>query len=1348
LAASLAGYLPAMLLRRLAAGPIEAPEARRAPCAILLSDIQGFSRLVERLSARGRAGLEELTWRLNGYFADVVEVIDAHGGDVLYITGDAFYCVWPAGDGPSLADAVARAAQAGLAVQARVDQRPAGDGQRFATRIGVGAGELLTAYAGGLEGRWELIATGEALADVVAAEREAPAGTVRLSPSAWALVADRCDGRSLAGGGAELLRVRRAPPAAPPTPAPADLGPAVRPFLPPAVLDREQVADQAWLAEFRTVSVVLADLPPLRDTEGASLAQLHAGVRAVQEVGRRYEGTVRVDVDEKGILLLAVFGLPPRAHEDDALRGVQAGRALADGLRALGLAAGVGVATGRALCGVFGSERRRDYMLRGDVINLAARLMSAAKGDIACDAATVQGVRGRMAFEALAPIAVKGRERPVPVFRPQGRAEARTAATHAIVGREAERARLAGALAALQSGAGATVLIEADAGLGKSALAGELAARARAAGVQVLVAPSDAIERSTPYFAWRPVAAALLDLTPELDPAAARARVDQRMRGFPELEPLVPLLSAVLPVPIPDTALTAEMTGEVRADNTRRLLAELLRSAATSRPTLLVVEDAHWLDSSSWALLLDVLRGVRPILAVVTTRVSGAEPGVEHAALRQLAGPDRLRLEGLAPEETADLLRRRLGCEELPVTLARVVQDRSAGNPFFAEELLEALREAGVVRVADGRAVVGDLERVDLPGTVEGVILSRLDRLESGQQLCLKVASVIGRVFRARTLRETHPVAEERGRVPAHLAALTRLELTLPESPEPDLAYLFKHVVTRDVTYELMPLAQRQPLHRGVAEWYERHHAADLAPHYALLSYHWARAGDPGRTAGYLELAGEQALRDGAFQEALVFFGQALALAHGGRLPADPVRDAHWSRGLGVAHYFLGDLPASRRFLEQAVAALDRPIPSGRAVGGALLAAAGTQALHRLRPHRWLGRRREERRRLVAAADCYRILGQIYYLDGEPAEGLTYPTVRGLNVAEEAGPSPELARLLQNIAVVAGLLGRRRWADWYADQAVRMAEQEGQYAAGAYVWHIRAIGEAQVARWAAARAANDAALERIRKLGDYNLEAEAWVVRATITLCQGDYLAAPEAWSQARRLAERSGNAQIVCWSLLDEVETLLGRDDVAGADRVLETALAIPVSETDGSSILEKHRALALTRLRQGRAGEALAAADAVVEFITRHPPTGYHWADFCASAAEVHAELVAASAAGSEERRVLTRKATRSCRLLRRLGRQFHNVRPRARLIAGTLAWAGGRRSAARRQWAEAARLAERMEMPFERAKALVAQARVAPAGGRADIAEAVAIFERLGAWYEARRARAVSDGPTRPA
>jgi hypothetical protein len=152
--------------------------------------------------------------------------------------------------------------------------------------------------------------------------------------------------------------------------------------------------------------------------------------------------------------------------------------------------------------------------------------------------------------------------------------------------------------------------------------------------------------------------------------------------------------------------------------------------------------------------------------------------------------------------------------------------------------------------VSDGSCTVGDLRTIDVPTTVEGVIISRLDRLAPGEQLCLKVASVIGRLFRERMVRETHPVEDERPRSTAVSRRSPPAHLTMLETPEPDLAYLFKHVITRDVTYESMPIAQRQPLHRAVATWYERNHAKDLSPHYALLAYQLGARRRPGAHGG------------------------------------------------------------------------------------------------------------------------------------------------------------------------------------------------------------------------------------------------------------------------------------------------------------------------------------------------------------------------------------------------------------------------------------------------------------------------------------------------------------------
>ena len=183
---ALSSYLPKLLYRRLATlGRIAAPDAQCVSAAVLLSDIQGFTSLVASFTGAGRAGLEQLTWVLNRYFADLVEEVYAHGGDVLCIAGDAFLCYWPARTPEDLGESALRAAQAGIAIQSRLHGRDAGRGHRFATRIGLSAGELSIAFVGGVGDRWELIVDGPALHGAADAERVCPPGEVVLSPTTW-----------------------------------------------------------------------------------------------------------------------------------------------------------------------------------------------------------------------------------------------------------------------------------------------------------------------------------------------------------------------------------------------------------------------------------------------------------------------------------------------------------------------------------------------------------------------------------------------------------------------------------------------------------------------------------------------------------------------------------------------------------------------------------------------------------------------------------------------------------------------------------------------------------------------------------------------------------------------------------------------------------------------------------------------------------------------------------------------------------------------------------------------------------------------------------------------------------
>ncbi len=1335
---ALSSYVPRLLSHRLSAGPIRAPETHRTPATLLLTDIKDFTAFVEEFTDHGRAGLEELSRAVNAYFGQVVDLVYAHGGDVLSIAGDAFLCSWPAADPADLPEATLRAVQCGRAIQAEVGSLTV-KGRPFATRIGIGAGELITAFVGGVNGRWEMVTAGSALRQVLPAEKQAPAGEVVLSLRAWSLVEDRCRSEALAGGLFRLQAIEKPipPVETPPRPGLGGSDSLLEPFIAASVPEELLGPGIDWAAEVRPVTVMLTELPDPGDVDPESLERTHRAVRTLQEVVQRFEGAERLLVDDKGITVLAAFGLPPMAHENDAERAVHAAEVLRDALARHGMRRGVGLASGRAFCGVFGSSLRREYTLCGDCINLAARLLQAAHGDVLCDQATTQTVRHRIEFETLPPIVVKGREQTVPVFRPRGRGPLLARPESPMIGRLTERALLEDRLNALHTRReGGTVLIEGEAGIGKTRLIAELVALAGAHEVRVLTAAADIVERSTAYYAWRPVFAEVFGLQQRLgDADAARARVARRMADFPTLHRLTPLLSAVLAVQIPDNAFTAEMQGDTRADNTNHLLSTILSDIATREPVVLVIEDAHWLDSSSWALLLEVIRSVGPLLVVAALRPLADPIPSEVARVTERDATDILRLDGLSREDTVSLIAQRLGVRHVAAPLADFVYDRVAGHPFFCEELLQAMLEAGAIRATPDSCDVGDLTGLDLPATVEGAILARLDRLSPEQQLCLKVASVIGRVFQLRTVVETHPVESERRHVAEHLESLVGLDLTQVETPQPDLAYVFKHVITRDVTYDLMTHSQRQPLHRAVARWFELEHANDLSPHSALLAYHWAQAGDPSRTVTYLERAGRQALRTGAFREAVQFIERAIDLHENGEVTADRTRRALWEKALGEAHYFLGDLGTSRRHVERAVALLDRPIPAPRlAVTWALLRSVVEQLAHVAMPQRFLGRRAAEKAPLDEAVDCYKILGQIYYLDGESADRIVYMTLRGLNVGEAAGPSPALACVVVNTGTLLSLLGFTRWADHYTSRAIQMAEKEGQYAAAAYVWNIMALKEAQRGNWDAARAANERTMDVIHERADYNLEAEAWVVRATINICEGNFAAAAEAWPRERALAERNGNPQILCWSLLDETDTYLGRGDTDAAGLALEAALAIPTALADGSSTIDKHRALAMTRLRQGRHAEAVEAADVVVDMVRRQAPTGYHWVDFCASAVDVYLSVLETSSAFARDNRSgLEARARRGCKLLHGLSRNFWNVRPRVWILRGLLHWHHGRYRQAVNAWQKAERIAIKKAMPFERARALLELGRHGQGDARA-LSRARDIFQRLGASYYA--------------
>ncbi|MBI3326325.1 MAG: adenylate/guanylate cyclase domain-containing protein, partial [Nitrospinae bacterium] len=414
---TLSSYVPALIVRRLATdlSPISEPIAEHFPAAVLFTDITGFTALTERLAQRGPVGAEELSRVLNAYFGQLIDLVVAHGGDIVKFAGDALMTLWPATD-TDLATVTRWATQCGFAVQQALHNYDAMEGVQLALRVGVAAGEILAMHIGGVFGRWEYVVAGAPLIDVAMAEHHAEPGQVIVSPGAWQLVQDHCVGRALPTGDVQLEAIHTP---SPPRPLEKSLlsdnaETQLRAYIPGAIRARVAAGQTGWLAELRRITVLFINLPDLNYDTPLDHAQ--TVMRSLQESLYRYEGSInKLSVDDKGITLVAALGLPPLAHEDDASRGVQAAMAMQAKLGELGLHSATGIVSGQAFCGAIGSELRREYTMMGDVVNLSARLMQAAPNDILCDTTTYQAAQSDLMFDMLPPITVKGKAEPITI---------------------------------------------------------------------------------------------------------------------------------------------------------------------------------------------------------------------------------------------------------------------------------------------------------------------------------------------------------------------------------------------------------------------------------------------------------------------------------------------------------------------------------------------------------------------------------------------------------------------------------------------------------------------------------------------------------------------------------------------------------------------------------------------------------------------------------------------------------------------------------------------------------------------------------------------------------------------
>jgi ABC-type oligopeptide transport system substrate-binding subunit/class 3 adenylate cyclase len=653
--------------------------------------------------------------------------------------------------------------------------------------------------------------------------------------------------------------------------------------------------------ERRVVTALAADLigstslGELLDPEEVRLLIGDAVARMVHAV-EGFGGTVK---DLAGDGVLALFGAPT-AHEDDPERALRAALQIAEELRTYageversfgitGFGARVGVDTGTVVVGPVGAGGRVEYGAVGDAVNVASRLQGhAGPGSVLAGAETMRLVEGLFSVGEPRSLDLKGKAAPVvayEVVRAVG--TPRTDDDALLVGRTAEIAQATAAVELVTSGSGGIVLIGGEAGIGKSRLVAELRriAETTAAERPVLWLEGRCVSygESMPYWPFRELLRDWLGVSvddPELRSRLLLRRAVDRLAGERGGE-LYPYLGSVLGLTLePDAAARlVELSPEALQYRTFEVVEELLQLLAAERPVIVAVEDVHWIDPTS-LLLLERLLGLTEEAAVLLVVTQRPDPDHESADLRELAArsyPHRsheLALQALGGDAERELLHALVGVDALPAELERQVLDQAEGNPFFLEELVRGLADSGALVRSNGGYRFDHETSVEIPATVEQVIIARVDRLAAAHRSTLTAASVLGRQFGLPLLEGVAPDAGLR----ESLRELQRLDLLRESRRWPQPEYRFKHVLIQEAVYRTIVGDERRRLHREAAEWLERRRDDGGEESLGILAHHWLAAEDEPKAVDFLTRAGDKARQEYALSEAIEHYSELLEL--------------------------------------------------------------------------------------------------------------------------------------------------------------------------------------------------------------------------------------------------------------------------------------------------------------------------------------------------------------------------------------------------------------------------------------------------------------------------------------
>jgi predicted ATPase/class 3 adenylate cyclase len=656
--------------------------------------------------------------------------------------------------------------------------------------------------------------------------------------------------------------------------------------------DGERKTVTALFADIKGSTELAQDLDPEE-----ARAIIDPALTLMMDAVRRYDGYI---VQSTGDGIFALFGAPV-AHEDHPQLALYAAVRMQDEIRRYGdklLSRGgvpieirVGANTGEVVVrSIETSAAQPEYSPIGHTTNLAARMQAVARsGSIVVSEPTRRLVEGYFTLKTIGPTRVRGITEPVPVYEVTGVGPLRTRLQASVrrgltkfVGRETEIQQIERVLELVKAGHGQIIAVIGEPGVGKSRLFYEFKATSSSA-CMVLEAFSVSYGKASAYLPVIDLLHGYFEITPEDDARKRREKVGGKVLMLDRaLEDALPYLFSLLGISeTPD--LLAQMDGQVKKRRTLDAIKRVLLRESLNQPLIVIFEDLHWIDGETQALLNLLADGIANahILLMVSYRPE------YHHEWGNRSHYVQLRLDPLGSQNAAEMLSGLLGESPELGPIKRTIIERSEGNPFFIEELVQALLDEGVL-VRNGTVKVGrSVSQLRIPPTAQAVLAARIDRLPADQKELLETLSVVGREFSMGLIREVAQLFDvELDRL---LGDLQLAEFINEQPAFPEAGYIFKHALTLEVAYNSILVERRKQLHERVGTAIEQVYASSIDDHLAELAHHYSRSGNLSKAFEYYERAGRQAVQRSAYEEAMHDFTTALELLQ--RLPRNAERD-------------------------------------------------------------------------------------------------------------------------------------------------------------------------------------------------------------------------------------------------------------------------------------------------------------------------------------------------------------------------------------------------------------------------------------------------------------------------